>query len=171
MIANTIDPSIVMTSEVPSDHPELGNKLPVLDTQMSMEEGDEEGEEIRFMFYEKPMSSKVILQKNSAMSARMKMTSHVQDGVRRLKNTYVELSKEIKDEILSNYMQKFKNRLNILKAVLKAFKTMLRRDETGEKPLYWDQKWMREERDNEKVVKRLNWYKARPGGEGSTLRS
>ena len=35
-IANTIDPSIVMSSEVPSDHPELGNRLPVLDTQVNI---------------------------------------------------------------------------------------------------------------------------------------
>ena len=39
-IANTIDPSIVMSSEVPSDHPELGNRLPVLETPVSIGRDD-----------------------------------------------------------------------------------------------------------------------------------
>ena len=54
-IANTIDPSIVMSSEVPSDHPELGNRLPMLHTTVSI---GSDGR-ILYQFCEKPMASPV----------------------------------------------------------------------------------------------------------------
>ena len=37
-IANSIDPHIQMKAEVPSDHPELNNHLPILDTQVWLED-------------------------------------------------------------------------------------------------------------------------------------
>ena len=104
-IANTIDPSIVMSSEVPSDHPELGNRLPVLDTQVSI---GSDGR-ILYKFYEKPMASPVLLQAESAMDERTKMDILTREGVRRLLNTSLEFPKEVTDDIMSDYMQKLLN--------------------------------------------------------------
>ena len=76
--ANTIDPSIAMSSEVPSDHPELGNRLPVLDTQVSI---GSDGR-ILYKFYEKPMASPVLLQAE-AMDERTKRANLTQEGVQK----------------------------------------------------------------------------------------
>ena len=53
-IANSIDPSIVMEASVPSDF--IENKLPLLNCKVWLED-TEEGQQIRYEHYEKPMAS------------------------------------------------------------------------------------------------------------------
>ena len=161
-IANTIDPSIVMVSEVPSDHPELGNCLPVLDTQVCL---NSEGR-ILYKFYEKPVASPVLLQAGSAMNDRTRRAILTQEGVRRLINTSLEYSKEVKDEILSTYMQKLHNsgydqqfRKEILLSVKNAFNKIVTKHESGEKPIHRDREFKKEERRKEKNNKVKSWYR------------
>ena len=85
-IANTLDPYIQMKAEVPSDHPELGNCLPILDTQVWLEDVGG-NQKIRHMYFEKEMASRGVTHKPSALGEREKRASPVQDGVRRLLNT------------------------------------------------------------------------------------
>ena len=87
-IANTIDPSILMESVVPSDS-ESG-KMPLLDCQIWLENiGGVQ--QIRHEHYEKAMSSKVTIQKESAMPEKIRRATLVQGGITRILNTSREL--------------------------------------------------------------------------------
>ena len=82
----------------------------------------------------------------------------------------VELGKEKQREILSNYMKKLqtsgydqKYRLEILKAILKGWKSILEKAETGERPLHRPREFEKETRIKNKSEKKLNWYKGKNG--------
>ena len=151
-----------MVSDVPSDHPELGFCLPVLDTQVCI---NSEGR-ILYKFYEKPVTSPVLLQAASAMNERTKRAILTQEGVRRLINTSLDYGKEVRDEIMSNYMQKLFNsgynqqfRSEILLSVMKAYRNIVGKHESGEKPLHRDREYQKEERRKTKENKVKSWYR------------
>ena len=77
-IANTIDPSIVMTSSVPSDFPE--GKMPLLDCQVWMERVGGV-DQIRHEHFEKTMASKFTIQNESALPDKVKRATLVQGGI------------------------------------------------------------------------------------------
>ena len=80
-IANTIDPSIQVVASVPSDFP--NKKLPLLNSQVWIENSTEDGPQIRFEHYEKTMSSSLEIQKASAMPDQVKRATLVQGGLTR----------------------------------------------------------------------------------------
>ena len=77
-MANTIDPDIRMSSEVPSDFSE--GMLPFLDTQMWV---DESTGKVLWKHYEKPMNSRIVMGKRSALDDRTKRTIHTQEVLRK----------------------------------------------------------------------------------------
>ena len=79
------------------------------------------------------------------MSAKAKRTTTTQEGLRRLRNTNIELGVQIQRKHLSDYMLKLKNlghsqkfRKQILNSILKAFDIMLEQDRSGKKNTYSD---------------------------------
>ena len=100
------------------------------------------------------------------MNERTKRAILTQEGVRRLINTSLEYGKEVRDEILSNYMQKLFNsgydqkfRTEILLSVFKAFRNIIKKHESGEKPLHRDREFEKEERRRTKNNKVKSWYR------------
>ena len=67
----------------------------------------------------------------------------------------------------SGYDKKF--RLEILKSIIKAWKSILEKDRTGERPLHRPRNFMKAERKNEKNDKKLNWFKGRNGNTFSSV--
>ena len=64
---------------------------------------------IDYRFYEKPISSKYVMMRNSAMSAKVKMNTLVQEVIRRLRNTRVALPwTEFQAPILTKFSKKMK---------------------------------------------------------------
>ena len=61
----------------------------------------------------------------------------------------------------SGYDQKF--RLEILKSILKGWKIIQEKAETGEKPLHRSREFEKEKREKEKADNKLNWYKGKDG--------
>ena len=88
-IANHIDPSIKMEASVPSDFP--NNKLPLLNSQVWIDNNTKDGPQIRYEHFEKPMASKLEIQNTSAMPETTKRATLVQGGITRLLNTSIEL--------------------------------------------------------------------------------
>ena len=173
-IANSIDPSIQVVASVPSDFP--NKKLPLLNSQVWIENNPEYGPQIRFEHYEKTMASALEIQKDSAISEQTKRATLVQGGLTRLLNTSIELGKDKQNEILSQYMKKLqtsgydkKFRVEILKSIIKAWKSILEKDRTGERPLHRPRNFMKAERKNEKNDKKLNWFKGRNGNTFSSV--
>ena len=139
-IANSLDPSIVMEASVPSDF--QNKKLPLLNCQVWIDRA-KRNPKIRYEHYEKPMANILEVQKESAMPNKMKRATLVQGGITRLLNTSIELGEVAQNEILSKYMKKLqssnyehKERIQILKAIKKGWKSILKKAETGERPLH-----------------------------------
>ena len=75
------------------------------------------------------------------MSAKAKRTTTTQEGLRRLRNTNIELGVQIQSKHLSDYMLKLKHLCYskiFRNSILKAFDIMLEQDRSGEKNTYSD---------------------------------
>ena len=86
-IANGIHTSIKATIDYPSDH--SNNRMQVLDLEQwieSIQANNEEKHQIMFSHYMKPMSSKHLINNNSALSPQTKVSNLVADLVRTMRN-------------------------------------------------------------------------------------
>ena len=136
-MGNSIFPFIQVTLDLPEDHPE--GKVPLLDTQVWVEHGEgveeyyyaqEERERLihqgtnplppppttpkgrdhlRHDFYSKPMASKLVLDKTSALSGNTKTSTLVDDIQRRMRNTDRMASPAKRGAILSEAMLKMRD--------------------------------------------------------------
>ena len=79
-IANSIDPQIQFTFDVPSNYSD--NMVPILDVKAGINEDNE----IDYIFYQKPMQNRLVVPKQSAMPLQQKMTILTQECFRRLHN-------------------------------------------------------------------------------------
>merc|ERR1711954_544945 len=96
-LANGIDPDIQMESDVPSAH---GNgRLPVLDLNLFVESN-----QVKFSFYSKPCSSPYTVMYQSALPAKQKRETILQEGLRRLRNCSPDLEETEVIEILTTFM-------------------------------------------------------------------
>ena len=102
-IANSVQPSIKVTSDHPSKNE--NKKMAVLDLKVWM---DQEGN-ILFQHYQKPMASKKAIQAKSAHSISCKKSTHVQELVRRMLNTSCRLDwNDYTVPILTEYMRRMR---------------------------------------------------------------
>ena len=62
-----------------------------------------------YMHYEKPMNTKFVIQRGTAISERDTRTIHTQDLIRVMRNNHRDIPKVDKDETVSKYMKKLKN--------------------------------------------------------------
>ena len=161
-IADSVDGMIKFTVDFPANHED--KKLAILDINASI--NTEKQNRIDFEFYEKTTKNEFVILKSSAISSQQKRTILTQECLRRLRNTKVELGKDVQNKYLTEFMVKLKNsgydvqyRKQILDSVLKAFNKMIMDDKNGVKPLYRDKEWQKQERKQEKEKRKLNWYK------------
>ena len=114
--------------------------LPFLDTQMWV---DEKTGKVLWKHYEKPMNSRIVMGKRSALDDRTKRTIHTQEVLRIYRNTHRDVAEQIRNKDLSNYMKKLQNsgytreyRKEVLISDNKAWGEMVKADENGDKPVY-----------------------------------
>ena len=167
-IANSIDKDIKMNADVASDHPELGYKLPYLDCQSWMHYGDNNypmGQNLH-MHYKKPMSSKILITKGSAINAKSIRTIHTQELIRILRNNHRNIDMRLHNGTITNYMKVLRNsgydeeyRSEIMISGHKGFEIQVIQHALGKKPLYRPREWRKDEREKEKQWKKDNWYK------------
>ena len=91
-----MSPTLRVTFEIPSQH--QSNKLPILDTQMWIEDG-----RVLHEFYEKSMTSDYVIRADSAQPNSMKRTCLIEEGVRRLRNCSPSLDWETKVRHMEKY--------------------------------------------------------------------
>ena len=165
-IANEIDPDIKMTIEVPSDNND-GN-LPYLDTKIWLEYGDENYPRGKLItkHYRKPMTAKVGIQVETAISARDQRTSNRQEVIRVMRNCSKDLPEDELKECLNDSMKQLQNsgydkeyRAQILTAATKGFEKQKIADAQGVRPLYRPKGYMKKERLEEKKAKISEWYR------------
>ena len=112
------------------------------------------------------------IQKESAMPNKMRRATLVQEGITRLLNTSSELGEGKENEILTKYMKKLQSsgynhseRIQILKSIKNAWKIIVKKDQSGERPLYRSRSYEKEERMKAKEKKKTNWFKTNSKGE------
>ena len=101
-IADSIDPLIKVTYDVPSRYSDL--KVPILDIKVGMSDTNE----ITYEFYKKPISNKYVTHKTSAMSKQQKMHILTQQCFSRLHNTSENVSTDIAIKLLDEFMIELK---------------------------------------------------------------
>ena len=94
---------LVFTKEIHEDFDD--QKLPTLDTKIWVEDG----RLIHFEFYQKPMSSNLVLQADTALSNTVKISSLKEEVVRRLKYTSMRLNHSRRMETLEDLCQGMRN--------------------------------------------------------------
>ena len=79
--------------------------LPTLDFQVRLFHDRETGcQQLEYMFFKNPMSSKHGILQTSALSDVIKTNTITQEVIRRLRNTSVEMDSSVKSNILQTYI-------------------------------------------------------------------
>ena len=120
---------------------------------------------IVYQHFEKPVSSKKIMNVNSAQSMQCKKNVHVQEVVRRLLNCSARLNWDTEVvPVLRDYMVRMMHagytemtRKLTLTHALAIVNKMRAEDQDGTRPLYRPRNWNKEERRKDKKRKRHNW--------------
>ena len=86
-----------MAVDVPSLNP--SGQLPVLDLELSIVK-----QKVQFIFFKKSVSNPRVKMYTSAISSRTKRDTLMQEGYRHIKNCSEDISDEVKNQILSKYM-------------------------------------------------------------------
>ena len=94
---------MTFTMETQEDFP--SGWLATLDTDLMVTENNR----VEYNFYEKPMSSNMVVQKSSAMDENSKMKILANDLTRRLLNTSESLGMNAKVKVVDMYSQKLTN--------------------------------------------------------------
>ena len=137
--------------------------MPLLDLEVRIAEDNT----VDYKFYSKPCSSKNVMMKNSAMTARTKMSSLRQEAVRRLRNTRTTLPwKDYQAPILSDLARKMARsgyneayREAVIKSGVAGFEKQVESRRMGTKPLFRPRAWNKEERRKKKMAKEAAWHK------------
>ena len=100
------------------------------------------------------------------MPERTKRSTLTQEAIRILRNTSSNVPWSRKAEILSDFSLRMKlsgygekYRETVILSALAAWDKMVAKDRSGERPLYREKGWRREERLMEKERKKEKWYK------------
>ena len=123
---------------------------------------------IRYEFYEKPVSSSLVMMRDSAMPHRMMMASMTQEGVRRLANTHRKISDKEKCKILGRYMAKLARsgynqglRKEILVAAVRTQRKREQAHDLGIRPLHRPGSHGREATRRKKISARSEWFRGK----------
>ena len=147
-IGNSIFNFLQFTVDCPSSN--ASGWMPLLATEVRVAENNT----IDYKFYEKPISSRYVMMRNSAMSARVKMNTLTQEVIRRLRNTRNTLPwSQFQAPILTEFSKKMARsgypegyRLEVIKSGILGFERQLEADRNGQKPLFRPREWQKEER-------------------------
>ena len=100
------------------------------------------------------------------MPGKIKRTSLAQEGLRRLRNTRpslvniekVKLMEDMAEMMLrSGYPEEY--RREIIQSSLAGYQRQVEASERGDRPLYRSREWREADRRQEKVLKKVSWYR------------
>eukprot|EP00794_Sanderia_malayensis_P004006 gene4006-4555_t len=146
-IGNSIHPSIQLEIDCPSNHDD--GKMPSLDLKLHVRDVGG-AKKIVHEFYAKAVSSKAMINAESALPMRQKRTILTQEVLRVLLNCsacipWEEVAQHVSSMVLrmqfSGFPKKF--RYEIVNSALKAYDEIHRRVELEERPLYRPYEWNR----------------------------
>ena len=163
-IANSIHRSIQVKVDYPSKHHD--QRMPILDTKMWLEEVEVRGvmkHQILYSYYEKEMSSKYVLHKESAISRGSKINILVNELLRVMRNTSLRVEQQERDKHVQHFVNKMQlsgydqeDRVQVYRKAKRIFE-----EKTRGKEVYphVDKITRMEERTREKIQKKRSWFK------------
>ena len=160
---NEIHQSIQLEADYPAKYEE--RKVPILDIKVWVDNN-----RVLHEYYSKPVSSKSVIDAQSAMPLKDKRTVLTQDLLRVIMRCSPDLpwnvkKKHIEDYSLrmqfSGYSKGFRN--EIVKSAISAYQKIKRQVRKGKRPLYRTKEWRKKERTKEKRKKKNMWYKRNKG--------
>jgi hypothetical protein len=158
-IVNSVDKDIQMTGDVPSQN--LDKMVPVLDMGMYMADN-----RVVYTFYSKPMATRYLIPERSAHPNRIKRSTLIQEGVRRLLNVSPDLPDTIRTEVMSRFDVKMRFsgynkrfRWNVLNSAYSIYESKLKEQTDGVRPLYRRREYQRSVREKKKVGEKEIWYR------------
>ena len=166
--------------QVTYDCPGLNSNgmVPILDLNVRMEWHEEEVEgvglvrmqQIVWRFYQKPMNSPYVIMAASAMPQKVKITTMVQEVIRRMRNMNKWVEKDEIDDELTLFCVKMKMsgygesvRREVLLSGIKGFERMKRNHVEGKRNLYRKQEEGKELRWARKIHGKESWFKGEGG--------
>ena len=162
-IANDIHPSTQVEVDCPSKHDD--NRMPLLDLKVWVENKNGRSV-IMHEHYAKNVSSKMVINANSALPMNTKRTVLAQEGLRILLNCSRDLPWENKTKHLNNlslrmqysgYNKQF--RYQVINSSINAYNNLINKETAGVRPLYRNREWNKIERREMKDNKKKDWYK------------
>ena len=158
-IANSVSNFVKVTVDYPSKND--SQWMPLLDLQVQIQDN-----QIFYKFYKKPVSNPKLMLEKSAMPMKVKRSSLVQEGIRRLRNTKRELLWDVKSEILSEFSHKLKLsgysakfRQEVIQSAVRGYRQQCERADKGGTPLHRPRSYQREERRKKKLLAATSWYR------------
>ena len=162
-IANSIHDSIVVKVDHPTLH--MNNRLPILDTEMWIDEVDINGtrkHQILYSYYEKEMSSKYLIHNNSAISRNSKISILINELLRVMRNTSLMIHQEEKNRNIQHFINKMQlsgynqeDRVSVYRKAKKIFAEKV----NGAKVYPHKDKFSRQkEQTREKLHQKKTWF-------------
>ena len=153
-------PNLQCTSELGEEFTDM--RLPTLDTKLWVENTGK----VEYMFYEKPMSSRYLICKDSALPENVKMASLSQNLIRRLKHTSQNLPISFHLEAINNFSKKMRTSgytvaqtRRVVTAGLRGFETALKRAQEEGKSIHKGAKEGAPARYRKKLLAKTTWFK------------
>ena len=163
-IANLIHQSIQVKVDYPSNHED--ERMPILDTKMWIGEVEVRGKmrhQILYTYYEKAMSSKHVLHKESAISRGSKINILVNELLRVMRNTSLRVQQEEKDKHVQHFINKMQfsgynqeDRVLVYQKAKRKFEEKIRGKEVYP---HVDKATRMRESTRERVQKKREWFK------------
>ena len=158
-IMNSVFTNLNFTMEIGEDFSD--GRLPTLDTNLWISNCC-----VMYKYFEKPMSTKKVIMRSSALSENTKISSLSQDMVRRMKTTSEKLDMKEKVGVIDNYAKKLVNSgytgaqaTKIITAGLKGYESALKREREGKAKIHTSAASGAKKRYRKKLLNKTNWYK------------
>ena len=144
------------------------NTLPTLDTALWVQDGL-----VQYKFYEKPTVGNQVLHKDTALPVSCIRASLMQDTVRRLLNCSRSVEQRVRTRVLDDVASKLVNsghspqsaRIILVHGVTKYLHKVklseLQTDDPEFRPLYFGKDYREDERQCDKYMAKMSWYKSK----------
>ena len=159
-MGSSISNMITLTWDCPANN---GNKkMALLNTEVWVEE-----KKVMYEHYRKPVANPLLMMEMSAMPAKVKRTTLVQEVVTIRRNIRPGLPWEVTVKHLNNFCSRMKAsgynqqyRFQVLKSGMEGYDKMLETERRGGRPVNRLRSWGEDERQKKKELQSKTWYRA-----------
>ena len=159
-MGSSISNMITLTWDCPSNND--NNRMALLNTEVWVEE-----RKVWYEHYRKPVANPLLMMQMSAMPAKVKRTTLVQEVVTIRRNIRPGLPWDVTVKHLDNFSKRMKAsgynqnyRYQVLKSGMEGYDKMLEVERRGGRPVNRPRSWGEDERQKKKELQGKNWFRA-----------